>query len=51
LGQVDAAAFDVIVDGVSLAVNYWAQFAQIIRSASYDTLRQRLKRKVEEGSS
>jgi phospholipid transport system substrate-binding protein len=45
------AVYDVIVDGVSLALNYQAQFAQIIRSASYDTLLQRIKGKVEEGSS
>jgi phospholipid transport system substrate-binding protein len=45
------AVYDVIVDGVSLALNYQAQFDQIIRSASYDTLLQRIKRKVEEGSS
>jgi phospholipid transport system substrate-binding protein len=44
------AVYDVIVDGVSLALNYQAQFDQIIRSASYDTLLQRIKRKVEEGS-
>jgi phospholipid transport system substrate-binding protein len=45
------AVYDVIVDGVSLALNYQAQFDQIIRSASYDALLQRIKRKVEEGSS
>jgi phospholipid transport system substrate-binding protein len=45
------AVYDVIVDGVSLALNDQAQFAQIIRSASYDTLLQRLKRKVGEGTS
>jgi len=44
------AVYDVIVDGVSLALNYQAQFDQIIRSASYDTLLQRIKKKVEEGS-
>ncbi len=44
------AVYDVIVDGVSLTLNYQAQFDQIIRSASYDTLLQRLKRKVAEGS-
>jgi phospholipid transport system substrate-binding protein len=45
------AVYDVIVDGVSLVQNYRAQFDQIIQSASYDTLLQRIKRKVEEGSS
>jgi phospholipid transport system substrate-binding protein len=44
------AVFDVIVDGVSLALNYRAQFDQIIKNTSYDTLLQRIKRKVEEGS-
>jgi len=45
------AVFDVIVDGVSLALNYRAQFDQIIRSSSYDTLLQRIASKVGEGSS
>ena len=45
------AMFDVIVDGVSLALNYRAQFAQIIQSASYDTLLQRIKGKVAEEAS
>jgi phospholipid transport system substrate-binding protein len=45
------AVFDVIVDGVSLALNYRAQFAQIIQSTSYDTLLQRIKSKVEQESS
>jgi phospholipid transport system substrate-binding protein len=43
--------FDVIVDGVSLALNYRAQFAQMIQSSSYDTLLQRIKGKVEQESS
>jgi ABC-type transporter MlaC component len=42
------AACDVIVDGVSLALSYRAQCAQIIQSASYDTLLQRIKSKVAE---
>jgi phospholipid transport system substrate-binding protein len=42
------AVFDVIVEGVSLARNYRAQFDQIIQSSSYDTLLQRVKRKVAE---
>jgi phospholipid transport system substrate-binding protein len=45
------AVVDVIVDGVSLALNYRAQFDQIIQSSSYDTLLQRIGSKVEEGSS
>ena len=45
------AVFDVVVDGVSLAQNYRAQFEQIIRSSSYDTLLQRIKSKVAEASS
>jgi phospholipid transport system substrate-binding protein len=44
------AVFDVIVDGVSLAQNYRAQFDQIIRSSSYDTLLQRIISRVGEGS-
>jgi phospholipid transport system substrate-binding protein len=43
--------FDVIVDGVSLALNYRAQFAQMIQSSSYDTLLQRIKGKVGQESS
>jgi phospholipid transport system substrate-binding protein len=42
------AVFDVIVDGVSLAQNYRAQFNQVIQSSSYDTLLQRIKSKVEQ---
>ena len=45
------AVFDVIVDGVSLALNYRAQFEQIIRNSSYDTLLQKIKSKVAEASS
>jgi phospholipid transport system substrate-binding protein len=44
------AVFDVIVDGVSLAQNYRAQFDQIIRNSSYDTLLQRIISRVGEGS-
>ena len=43
--------FDVIVDGMSLGLNYRAQLAQIIQSSSYDTLLQRIKDKVAEESS
>ena len=43
--------YDVIVDGVSLALNYRAQFEQIIRNASYDTLLQKIKSKVEHEAS
>ena len=38
------AVVDVIVDGVSLAGNYRAQFERIIRRSSYDTLLQRMQR-------
>lgn len=44
------AVFDVVVDGVSLAQNYRAQFEQIIRSSSYDTLLQRIKSRVAQES-
>jgi phospholipid transport system substrate-binding protein len=44
------AVFDVIVDGVSLALNYQAQFEKIIRSSSYNTLLQKINDKVEEAS-
>jgi phospholipid transport system substrate-binding protein len=39
---------DVRIDGVSLAMNYRSQFNKIIRTSSYDTLVQRM-RKMEGG--
>jgi phospholipid transport system substrate-binding protein len=44
------AIYDVAIDGVSLAMNYRAQFGKILRTASYETLAQRLKSKLEEES-
>lgn len=38
---------DVRLDGVSLAMNYRAQFNKILRNSSYDTLVQRMRSKVE----
>jgi phospholipid transport system substrate-binding protein len=38
---------DVVVDGVSLAGNYRAQFAKIIRTDSYETLLRRMRKAVE----
>ncbi len=38
---------DVIVDGVSLAGNYRAQFGRIIRTSSYETLLRRMRKSVE----
>jgi phospholipid transport system substrate-binding protein len=40
------AVYDVLVDGVSLALNYRSQFDKIIRSSSYDTLVQKIKSKL-----
>ncbi len=40
------AVFDVVVDGVSLTLNYRAQFDKIIRSASYGTLVEKIKAKL-----
>ena len=37
---------DVVLDGVSLAMNYRSQFGKIIRTSTYDTLVQRIRRKV-----
>jgi phospholipid transport system substrate-binding protein len=37
------AVFDVVVDGVSLTLNYRAQFDKIIRSSSYESLVQKIK--------
>jgi phospholipid transport system substrate-binding protein len=44
------AVFDVVVDGVSTAGNYRAQFEKILRTSSYDMLVQQIKRKLEQGS-
>lgn len=44
------AVFEVVVDGVSIAGNYRAQFEKILRTSSYDTLVQQIKRKLEQGS-
>jgi phospholipid transport system substrate-binding protein len=44
------AVFDVVVDGVSIAGNYRAQFEKILRTSSYDTLVQQIKRKLEQAS-
>ncbi len=38
---------DVVVDGVSLAGNYRAQFSKIIRTASYETLLRRMRKPAE----
>jgi phospholipid transport system substrate-binding protein len=43
------AVFDVVVDGVSIAENYRAQFEKILRTSSYDTLVQQIRRKLEQG--
>jgi len=40
------AIVDVVVDGVSLTLNYRAQFDTIIRSASYDALVQKIKARL-----
>jgi phospholipid transport system substrate-binding protein len=42
--------YDVVVDGISLALNYRAQFSKILRTSSYETLVQRIKSKLEEES-
>jgi phospholipid transport system substrate-binding protein len=42
------AIYDVVIDGVSLATNYRAQFAKILRSASFEALVQRIKAKLAE---
>lgn len=44
------AVFDVVVDGVSIAGNYRAQFDKILRTSSYDMLVQQIKRKLEQAS-
>jgi phospholipid transport system substrate-binding protein len=42
--------YDVVIDGVSLAMNYRAQFSKILRTSSYEALVQRIKTKLEEES-
>jgi phospholipid transport system substrate-binding protein len=42
------AIYDVVIDGVSLAANYRAQFTKILRTSSYEGLVQRIKTKLEE---
>jgi phospholipid transport system substrate-binding protein len=42
------AIADVVIDGVSLATNYRAQFAKILRTSSFETLVQRIKDKIAE---
>jgi phospholipid transport system substrate-binding protein len=44
------AVYDVVVDGVSIAANYRAQFDKILRTSSYDALVQQIKRKLEQES-
>jgi len=43
--------YDVVIDGVSLAMNYRAQFSKILRTSSYEALVQRIKSKLEEEES
>ncbi|MET0486991.1 MAG: ABC transporter substrate-binding protein [Candidatus Rokuibacteriota bacterium] len=38
---------DVVVDGVSLAGNYRAQFSKILRTSSYETLLRRMRKSAE----
>jgi phospholipid transport system substrate-binding protein len=42
------AIYDVAIDGVSLAMNYRAQFSKVLRTSSYEVLVQRIKTKLEE---
>jgi phospholipid transport system substrate-binding protein len=42
--------YDVVIDGISLAMNYRAQFSKILRTSSYEALVQRIKSKLEEES-
>jgi phospholipid transport system substrate-binding protein len=42
------AIYDVAIDGVSLAMNYRAQFNKILRTSSYEALAQRIRTKLDE---
>jgi ABC-type transporter MlaC component len=41
------AIFDVVIDGVSLTMNYRAQFSKILRTSSFEALVQRIKDRLE----
>ncbi len=45
------AVFDVVVDGMSIAGTYRAQFDKILRTSSYESLAQKIKTKLAEGPS
>jgi phospholipid transport system substrate-binding protein len=45
------SVYDVVVDGISLAQNYRAQFDRIIRGSSYDTLVQKIKEQLAQAAS
>lgn len=42
--------YDMVVDGVSTVSNYRGQFSKILQSSSYESLRERLRRKTIQGS-
>ena len=42
--------YDVVIDGISLAMNYRAQFSKILRTSSYEELVQRIRTRLEEES-
>jgi phospholipid transport system substrate-binding protein len=42
------AIYDVVMDGISLAMNYRAQFSKILSTSSYEELAQRIRVKLAE---
>lgn len=47
----DWLVYDIIIEGVSIVKNYYAQFQDVLKRSSYETLVQRLKEKVAQAES
>lgn len=43
--------YDIIIEGVSIVKNYYAQFQDVLKRSSYETLVQRLKEKIAQAES
>jgi phospholipid transport system substrate-binding protein len=47
----DWVVYDIIIEGVSIVKNYYAQFQDVLNHSSYETLVQKLKEKVAQAES
>ena len=47
----DWLVYDIIIEGVSIVKNYYAQFQDVLKRSSYETLVQRLKEKIAQAES